>query len=488
MTEETKETTKPKKPKMRLERVPMAEQAAEARVQNFKEVPQGYTEAEAMSEAQRCIKCKKRPCVSGCPVGIKIPDFIGLIAEGKFIEAAWKMKEDNLLPAICGRVCPQEEQCEIKCLVGKKGEPVAIGRLERFIADWERESGNIQKPEIPPSNGKKVAIVGSGPAGLTVAGDLVRWGYDVTLFEAFHKSGGVLVYGIPEFRLPKAIVQAEVDFLTSLGVDLKLDHVIGKIFTIDELLEGDFDAVFVATGAGAPMFMKVPGEDLNGVYSANEYLTRSNLMKAYLFPEVDTPIIRGRNVAVVGGGNVAMDSARTALRLGADNVYIIYRRSRTEMPARDEEIERAEEEGIQFNILTNPIQYLGDENGWVKGAECLRMELGEPDDSGRRRPVPMKGSEFTIDLDTVIVAIGNSPNPLVPDTTPDLQTSRWGTIVADEATGKTSKEGVWAAGDIVTGAATVILAMGAGRAAAKSIDGYLMKNEPWVPETPPAEA
>jgi len=492
MTDETKDTKKPdkpkkKKPKIIPERVPMAEQAADVRIHNFNEVPQGYTPEEAMAEAKRCIKCKKQPCISGCPVFIKIPEFIGLIAEGKFLESAQKMKEDNLLPAICGRVCPQEEQCEIKCLVGKKGTPLGIGRLERFIADWERETGNIQKPEVPPPNGKKVAVVGSGPAGLTVAGDLVRWGYDVTIFEAFHKPGGVLVYGIPEFRLPKTIVQAEVDFVTSLGVTLKLDHVVGKIFTIDDMLDGEFDAVFVATGAGAPMFMRIPGENLNGIYSANEYLTRSNLMKAYLFPEVDTPIIRGRNVAVIGGGNVAMDSARTALRLGADNVYNIYRRSRVEMPARDEEIERAEEEGVQFHILCNPVQYIGDEKGWVKAAECLKMELGEPDDSGRRRPVPIKGSEYQIEVDTVIVAIGNKPNPLIPDTTPDLEISRWGTIVADEADGKTSKKNVWAAGDIVTGAATVILAMGAARAAAKSIDNVIMGREDFFCEKPAPE-
>lgn len=474
MTEESKKTGKSEKPKIRLGRVPMAEQSADVRIHNFNEVPQGYTPEEAMYEAQRCLQCKKQPCCSGCPIFINIPEFVDLIAHGKFLEAAQKMKEDNFLPAVCGRVCPQEEQCEIKCVLGKKGEPLAIGRLERFIADWERDTGNIQKPDIPPLNGKKVAVIGSGPAGLTVASDLIRWGYEVTILEAFHKSGGVLVYGIPEFRLPKNIVQAEVNFLISLGVILKLDHVVGKIVTIDDLLAGEFDAVFVGTGAGAPMFMRIPGENLNGIYSANEYLTRSNLMKAYLFPKVDTPIIRGYNVAVIGGGNVAMDSARTALRLGAENVYNIYRRSRVEMPARDEEIERAEEEGVQFHILCNPVRYIGDEKGWVKAAECLRMELGEPDESGRRRPVPIEGSEFRIDVDTVIVAIGNRPNPLIPDTTPDLKVSKWGTIVADEATGKTSKEGVWAGGDIVTGAATVILAMGAGRAAAKSIDSMIM--------------
>lgn len=475
-----------KKERMKIPRQPMPEQKPEDRVQNFDEVPFGYSEETAILEAQRCLECKKPKCMKGCPVEIDIPSFLKLVAEGDHWGAIRKIKETNSLPAVCGRVCPQEDQCEIFCVVGKakNNNPVAIGRLERFLADFERKSGEVAKPELAPSTGKKVAVVGSGPAGLTVAGDLARMGHHVVVFEALHKAGGVLVYGIPEFRLPKAIVQAEVDFLSDLGIEIHLNTVIGKADTLDELLENGFDAIFVGTGAGAPMFMNIPGENLSGVYSANEYLTRSNLMKAYLFPEYDTPIIRSNIVAVVGGGNVAMDSARTALRLGAKEVHLIYRRSREEMPARAEEAHHAEEEGVIFDLLTNPIQYIGDEDGKVVAVECLKMELGEPDDSGRRRPIPIKGSEYTKEMDTVIVAIGNGPNPLVPDTTPDLEVNRWGNIVADTATCKTSKRGVFAGGDIVRGAATVILAMGDGKVSARSIDAYL-KDPSWWDQPPP---
>ncbi|MHB9030350.1 MAG: NADPH-dependent glutamate synthase, partial [Candidatus Latescibacterota bacterium] len=400
--------------------------------------------------------------------------FIGLISGGKFLEAARKIKETNCLPAVCGRVCPQEEQCEARCVRGKKGEPVAIGRMERFCADFERKSGKVTVPEILPSTGKRIAVVGSGPSGLTVAGDLAKLGHEVTVFEALHKPGGVLVYGIPEFRLPKTIVQAEVDYLKKLGVKLELNCVIGRIDTIDELLGEGYDAVYVATGAGAPVFLGIPGENLGGVFSANEYLTRSNLMKGYRYPEYDTPMPRSRKVVVLGGGNVAMDSARTARRLGPEKVTILYRRSAAELPARREEIHHAEQEGIEFRFLTAPVEFLGDERNMVRAVKCLAMELGEPDSSGRRRPVPIEGSEFEVEADTVIVAIGNLPNPLVPDATPDLPVNRRGNIVADE-TGKTGKEGVFAGGDIVTGAATVILAMGAGRIAAQSIHAYVMK-------------
>ena len=466
---------KTKKPKRKLipHRVPMPEQPPEERVKNFNEVPLGFSEEQAMEEAKRCIQCKNTPCIPGCPVEIDIPAFIDLIAQGEFSDAAAKMKEQNALPAVCGRVCPQEVQCESLCTLGKKHEPVAIGRLERFIADWEREKGTAKNPPRPKPKGKKVAIVGSGPAGLTVAADLAKLGYGVTVFEALHKAGGVLVYGIPEFRLPKAIVQAEVDYVKSLGVELVPNAVIGNLFTIPELLENDYDAVFIGIGAGGPVFMNIPGENLNGVYSANEFLTRSNLMKAYLFPEYDTPTKKNKNVAVVGGGNVAMDSARTAIRLGADNVYLVYRRSETEMPAREEEIHHAREEGLVFNLLTNPVRIIGDEQGWVKGMECIRMELGEPDASGRRRPVPMKGSEFILDVDAVIMSIGTNANPLLPASTPGLDLTKWGYIVADEETGVTSMPGVYAGGDIVTGGATVILAMGAGRKAARGIEKYL---------------
>ncbi len=462
------------KDRLKILRQPMPEQAPKVRARNFDEVPLGYKPDTAKVEALRCIQCKNRPCVEGCPVEIDIPAFIALVAEDKFVEAAKKIKETNALPAVCGRVCPQEVQCEMKCVRGKKGEPVAIGRLERFVADNERAAGEVSIPKIPAKTGKRIAIVGSGPAGLTVAGDLVQFGHDVTIFEALHAPGGVLVYGIPEFRLPKAIVAAEVDYLKKMGVKIETSYVIGKLDTVDDLFEEGYDAVFIGTGAGLPTFMNIPGENLNGVYSANEYLTRSNLMKAYRFPEYDTPIVRGKNVAVVGGGNVAMDSARTAMRLGADNVYLIYRRSRVEMPARSEEIHHAEEEGIQIHLLTNPIRYIGNDKGWVVGVECLKMELGEPDDSGRRRPVPMKGSEFVIDIDTVVVAIGAGSNPLVQSTTPGLETNKWNYIIADEETGQTSREGVFAGGDIVTGAATVILAMGAGRKAARAIHKYVM--------------
>ncbi len=465
------------KDRLKIPRQPMPEQDAKVRARNFDEVPLGYTPEMAKTEALRCITCKNPACVQGCPVEVDIPGFIALVQEGDFIGAAKKIKATNALPAVCGRVCPQEAQCEAQCVRGKKGEPVAIGRLERFVADYERASGEVSVPPKVTPTGQKVAVVGSGPSGLTVAGDLVQLGHEVTIFEALHKTGGVLVYGIPEFRLPKAIVAAEVDYLQKLGAKIETSSVIGKVATVDELFEEGFDAVYLGTGAGLPTFMNIPGENLNGVYSANEYLTRSNLMKAYKFPEYDTPIVKGKNVAVVGGGNVAMDSARTAMRLGADHVYLVYRRSRDEMPARIEEIHHAEQEGIELHLLTNPIRYIGNDKGWVVGVECLKMELGEPDESGRRRPVPMKGSEFVIDIDTAVIAIGAGANPLVQSTTPGLKTNKWNYIVADEETGQTSREGVFAGGDIVTGAATVILAMGAGRKAAKAIHQYLMSKK-----------
>ncbi len=451
----------------------MPRQPPLVRARNFNEVALGYSQEDAVLEADRCLLCKRPTCIAGCPVEIDIPAFIKLIAEQDFLGAVRKVKEKNVLPAICGRVCPQEDQCESVCAVGKKNEPVAIGRLERFVADYEAALGKVDVPERPPRTGFKVAVVGAGPAGLTVAGDLIQQGHEVTVFEALHKAGGVLVYGIPEFRLPKAIVQREVDYLSRLGVKIRTSYVIGKTETVDELLSNGFDAVFVGTGAGLPYFMDIPGENLNGVYSANEYLTRSNLMKAYRFPEYDTPIRLGKRVAVVGAGNVSMDSARTALRLGAEKAILVYRRSRAEMPARKEEVENAEEEGVEFQLLTNPVRILGDEHGWVTGMECLKMELGEPDDSGRRRPVPIKGSEYTIEVDTVVMAIGQGPNPLVPATTPGLETSRHGNILADQESGKTKKRGVFTGGDIMTGAATVILAMGTGRKAARAIDAYL---------------
>ncbi len=467
-----KEEKKEKKEKIPRQKMP--EQDPRARVRNFDEVPLGYSAETAMLEAKRCIMCKKPGCVPGCPVDIDIPAFIKLIAEGDFMGAALKLKETNVLPAVCGRVCPQEDQCEKVCILGKKGDPVAIGRLERFAADFERQSGHISIPAKAPSTGKRIAVVGAGPAGLTIAGDLVKMGHDVTIFEALHKSGGVLIYGIPEFRLPKAIVDAEVNYMEKLGVKVVTNFPVGRLKTVDDLFADGFHAVFLGVGAGAPVFMNIPGENFSGIYSANEYLTRSNLMKAYAFPEYDTPIALGKNVCVIGGGNVAMDSVRTALRLGADNAYIVYRRTEKEMPARIEEVHHAQEEGVQFKLLTNPIEYLGNEKGWVKGMVCQQMELGEPDDSGRRRPVPMKGSEFVIECDTVVVAIGTMANPVLQATTPGLAVNKWGYIVINEETGETSRKGVYAGGDIVTGSATVILAMGAGRKAASAIHNYIM--------------
>ncbi len=452
----------------------MREQAALERARNFMEVPYGYTPEEAMEEASRCLNCLKPTCRTGCPVSINIPSFIKLIKEGKFIEAAWKIKEDNALPAVCGRVCPQEIQCESLCILGKKGQPVAVGNLERFVADYERGKGELQIPEKPKPTGRKVAIIGSGPAGLSCAADLARSGHEVTLFEALHKTGGVLVYGIPEFRLPKAIVEKEVEYIKKLGVEIKVNSVIGNLFTVDELLnEKGYDACFIATGAGLPIFLGIPGENLNGIYSANEFLTRANLMKAYLFPEYDTPIKRGRRVAVFGGGNVAMDSARVALRLGAEKVFLIYRRSEAEMPARKAEIHHAHEEGVEFLMLTNPISFVDDGKGNVTAVECVKMELGEPDASGRRKPVTIEGSEFQIEIDVGIPAIGTRSNPLLTKSIPDLLLNKRGYILADHETGMTSKKGVFAGGDIMTGSATVILAMGAGRKAATAINDYL---------------
>jgi glutamate synthase (NADPH/NADH) small chain len=454
-------------------RVPMPEQAADKRRHNFDEVPTGYTTQMAQEEAARCLQCKKPSCVAGCPVGVDIPGFIQLVTEGDLTASIRKIWSTNALPAVCGRVCPQEIQCEGKCVLAKKGDPVAIGNLERFCADYEREHGTGELPPKAAPTGKKVAVVGAGPSSLTVAGDLIAKGHAVTVMEAFHKPGGVLVYGIPEFRLPKAIVAQEVHFLERLGVEVRCNAVVGRTVSLDELFEQGYDAVYLGLGAGLPRFMNIPGENLVGILSANEYLTRANLMKAYKFPEVDTPIPRAKNVAVFGAGNVAMDAARTALRLGADKVRIIYRRSREEMPARVAEIHHAEEEGIEFMLLTNPVRYLGDERGRLTQLECLRMELGEPDESGRRRPVPVEGSEFIIDADMVVVAVGSGANPLLTSSTPDLQLNKWGYIMADPESGKTSKKAVWAGGDIVTGAATVILAMGAGRKAADSIHNYL---------------
>lgn len=460
------------KERMAIPRQKMPEQDPLKRKHNYDEVPYGFTKELAIKEAQRCLRCKIPKCVEGCPVNIDIPGFIALIEQGKFLEAAQKIKEKDSLPATTGRVCPQETQCECKCILAHKGDPVSIGRLERFAADHEREFGNIKLPKIAPETGKIVAVVGAGPAGLTVAGDLIKLGHKVVVFEALHQPGGVLMYGIPEFRLPKKIVQAEVSYLTKLGVEIRTDYIVGKLLTVDELLEHGYNAVFIGTGAGLPMFMGIPGENLVGVYSANEYLTRSNLMKAFMFPEYGTSPIYSKRAVTVGGGNVAMDSARTAVRMGAQST-VVYRRSRKEMPGRDEEIHHAEEEGVVFHLLTNPKRILSDENGRVTGIECLRMKLGEPDDSGRRRPIPIEGSEFMIEADTVIPALGNKPNPIVPMTTPDLEMTKWKTIVADEATGKTSKDRVWAAGDIVSGAATVILAMGQAKIAAKSIHEHL---------------
>ncbi len=459
--------------KAQIGRIPMPEQEAKVRARNFLEVPTGYTVKMAQEEASRCLQCKKPGCVEGCPVGVDIPGFIDLIAQGDMTGAIRKIWGKNALPAVCGRVCPQEVQCEGKCIVGKKGEPVAIGNLERFCADYEREHGTGELPPKAPPTGKKVAVVGSGPSGLTVAGDLIVKGHDVTIFEAFHKAGGVLVYGIPEFRLPKAIVGQEVNFLERLGVRVQCNAVVGRTVSLDELFEEGYDAIYVGVGAGLPKFMNIPGENYVGILSANEYLTRANLMKAYKYPEVDTPIPLGKNVVVLGAGNVAMDSARTAMRLGAETVKIVYRRSRDEMPARSAEIHHAEEEGIELCLLTNPTKYIGNANGRLTGMECLRMELGEPDSSGRRRPVAVKGSEFEVTCDLCIVAVGSGANPLLTSETPDMKLNKWGNVLADEKNGKTTKRGVWAGGDIVTGAATVILAMGAGRAAADSIHEYL---------------
>jgi glutamate synthase (NADPH/NADH) small chain len=469
----------PLKPKerMKIQRQHMPEQDPGERRHNFDEVNLGLPIAVAREEALRCLSCTDPACVEGCPVGVQIAEFVDLVLSGDYAAAAAKMREDNVLPAITGRVCPQEDQCEGACLLAKKGSPLAIGYLERFIADWEAEQGEIHLPPQPPPTGKKVAIIGSGPAGLTCAGDLIQKGHEVTVFEALHEFGGVLVYGIPEFRLPKEIVRREVDNLRKMGVDFQNNVVVGKTVTIDELFEEDgYDACFVATGAGLPRFLNIPGEHLNGVYSANEFLTRVNLMKAYRFPEYDQPIYdcKGKIAAVFGGGNVALDGIRTASRLGAKKSYLIYRRSEAEMPARLEEVKHAKEEGVEMLFLTNPVEFLGDEEGWLTGVRCLRMELGEPDDSGRRRPVPIEGSEFELDLDVAIIAVGSSSNPLVQSTTPDLKTNKWGNIVADDEENlKTSKKGVFAGGDIVTGAATVILAMGAGRTAAKGIHEFL---------------
>lgn len=468
---------------LRKKKVPMPEQPLKERAKNFREVPLGYTLKMAVEEAKRCLQCKPKPgeksppCVVGCPVEVDIPAFIMAIREEKFEDAIRIVKEKNALPAVCGRVCPYENQCEGRCTLGARFEPVGIGWLERFVADLEREKLGFRIPKLPKPTGKKVAVVGSGPAGLTAAAELAKLGHKVTIFEALHAPGGVLVYGIPEFRLPKEIVRAEVDYIKALGVELKADVVVGKTITIDELL-AEYDVVFIGTGAGLPNFMHIPGENLNGIFSANEFLTRINLMKAYEFPDYDTPITIGKRVATIGAGNVSMDCARSALRLGAEKSWIIYRRSEKEAPARKEEVERAKEEGVKFIFLAAPVRYLGDEKGWVKQAECIRFKLGEPDESGRRRPVPIKGSEFLLDVDTVVVAIGQSPNPLLLKLVPELKTSKWGTILAD-VEGRTSVERVWAGGDIVHGDATVILAMGAGKTAARSIHKYLSAPYKW---------
>jgi glutamate synthase (NADPH/NADH) small chain len=480
---------KKKKPKReKIPRQEMPRQAPEVRRRNFNEVALGYP-AELMAlEAKRCLQCKKPKCVEGCPVEVDIPAFILKLQEGDLAGAAVALYADNNLPAICGRVCPQETQCEAVCVMARKEEPVAIGRLERYVADW-RISQGAEVPEMAPPSGKRVVVVGSGPAGLTCAADLARYGHQVAMFEALHAPGGVLIYGIPEFRLPKSIVRTEVEYVKSLGVELILNCVVGKTLTIDDLFDDGYEAAFLGTGAGLPMFMGIPGENYNGVYSANEFLTRVNLMKGYLFPEWDTPVRIGRRVAVVGGGNVAMDAARCSMRLGADEVLIVYRRSRVELPARAEEAENAEEEGIAFHLLTNPVEIYGDDNGWVRGMKCIRMELGEPDASGRRRPIPIEGSEFDMDMDTVIMALGTRPNPMVFTDAGGLERTRWGTVVADETTGRTTREAVWAGGDIVTGAATVISAMGAGKRAAADMDRYLRgETTTWAPEPELEEA
>jgi len=456
--------------------IDMPKQMPEERIHNFEEVAQGYTKELALEEAERCLQCKNPQCIKGCPVNIDIPAFISLIKEEKFIEAAKKIKETNALPAICGRVCPQENQCQKFCIVGIRGEPVEIGRLERFVADYERDNG-VEMPEAVKGSGHKVAVVGAGPAGLTVAAELKKDGHKVEMFEALHVAGGVLMYGIPQFRLPKEIVQAEVQYIKKLGVDIHLDNMIGKLYTVQELFDNGFEAVFIGSGAGLPNFLNLPGENLSGIYSANEFLIRTNLMKAYRFPEYDTPLNIGNKVAVIGGGNVAMDSARCSLRLGAEEVHIIYRRGMTELPARNEEVENAEEEGIIFTLLNNPIKFHGDGRGNVKEIELIRMELGEPDDSGRRRPRPIPGSEWRLPIDTVVIAIGQSPNPIIQQTTEGLESTRWGTIITDEETMLTTIEGVYAGGDVVSGAATVISAMGAGKKAAAAINEYLKKKE-----------
>ncbi len=459
--------------KEKAPRTPMPEQKPEVRRRNFDEVPMGYTAEMALAEAQRCMQCKKPSCQQGCPVNVDIPDFIAEIAQGNYAGAIMKLWEKNSLPAVCGRVCPQENQCEGMCILGKKDKPVAIGNLERFTADWARAEKGLPMPPKAPATGKKVAVVGSGPGSLTVAGDLIRKGHEVTVYEAFHKPGGVLVYGIPEFRLPKEIVASEVNFLERLGVKVECNTVVGSTITVDELLnEGGFDAIYLGVGAGLPSFVGVPGENLIGVYSANEYLTRANLMKGYLFPEYDTPLVSGKHVCVFGGGNVAMDSLRTAMRMGCDDVKCVYRRSEEELPARGEEIHHAKDEGIQFFLLHAPLRFIGDDDNRLKAVELQEMKLGEPDASGRRRPEPIPGSVKTLDCDLAIIAIGSGANPLITRTTPGLAVNKWGYIVADEA-GKTKKAKVWAGGDIVTGAATVIKAAGAGRLAANSIHQYL---------------
>ena len=452
--------------------VDMPKQTPEERIRNFFEVAKGYTSEMAVEEAERCLQCKNPQCRKGCPVDIDIPAFIKLIKEGKFVEAAWKIKETNVLPAICGRVCPQENQCQKFCILGIRGDPISIGRLERYAADYERNHG-VDIPEISPDTGHKVAVVGAGPAGLTVAAELGKKGHHVEVFEALHVAGGVLMYGIPEFRLPKAIVQAEVQYIEKLGVDIHLDSMVGKLYTVQELFNDGFKAIFIGSGAGLPNFLRLSGENLSGIYSANEFLIRTNLMKAYRFPEYDTPLNIGKSVAVIGGGNVAMDSARCALRLGAEKAYIIYRRGMSELPARHEEVENAEEEGVIFTLLNNPTRFIGDGRGNVKEVELVRMELGEPDDSGRRRPQAVPGSEWKLPVDTVVVAIGQSPNPIIQQTTKGLEVTRHGTIITDEATAATKLEGVYAGGDVATGAATVISAMGAGKTAAASIHEYL---------------
>jgi len=460
-------------------RTAMPMQDPKVRATNFEQVATGYTEEMAVEEANRCLQCKNPTCMVGCPVAVKIPNFIKHLKQKDFQAAIDTIKETNSLPAVCGRVCPQEHQCESKCVLVKTGQPVAVGRLERFAADWEAREGSSKAPKVQ-SNGKKVAVVGAGPAGLTCAGDLAKLGYQVTVYESLHAAGGVLIYGIPEFRLPKDVVRREVDYVRELGVNIETDVVVGRTITIDELFEDGYEAVFVGSGAGLPMFMHIPGENLNGVYSANEWLTRINLMKAYLFPEFDTPVKRGKRVAVVGAGNVAMDSVRSALRLGAEKAFIVYRRSRAEMPARLEELENAEEEGVEFHLLTNPTRVVGDDKGWVTGLECVKMELGEPDKSGRRRPVPIPGSEYVIDCDIVVMALGTNPNPIISTTTPGLNIKDWGGLIATDS-GRTTRKGVWAGGDAVTGSATVILAMGAGKTAAQDIDEYLRGDkETWV--------